>query len=156
MVSMKAPDFNLQDQHGNMHTLKDYAGRWLVVYFYPKDDTPGCTKQACNFRDGRELLQEMDVAVVGISKDSVASHKKFADKYNLDFTLLSDESTETVKAYGAWVEKSMFGKKYMGIQRNSYLIDPGGNLIKTYEKVNPKDNLGEILEDLKEEQSKKI
>lgn len=147
---MKAPDFTLQDQNGDEHSLKDYRGKWLVLYFYPKDDTPGCTVEACNFRDAREAIAEFGNAVViGVSKDSVASHKKFVDKYKLNFTLLSDESTQTIAAYGAWQEKSMFGKKYMGIQRMTVIIDPEGNIAKTYPKADPRKHATEIIRDLK-------
>lgn len=145
---MKAPDFNLPDQNDNIHTLSDYAGKWLVIYFYPKDDTPGCTVEACSFRDGRDDLQAAGAEVIGISKDSVDSHAKFANKHDLNFTLLSDESTNTIQAYGAWAEKSMFGKKYMGILRNTYLISPQGEIVKTYEKVSPKTHFRQILKDL--------
>ena len=146
--SMKAPDFTLPDQNNTMHSLADYAGKWLVVYFYPKDDTPGCTKEACAFRDGRELLQSMGVEVVGISKDSVAAHKKFADKHNLTFTLLSDTSTDVIKAYGAWGEKKFMGRTFDGIHRNTYLINPEGELVKTYEGVNPLTHVGGLIKDL--------
>lgn len=147
---MKAPDFTLSDQNGNLHTLNDYNGKWLVLYFYPKDSTPGCTKEACNFRDGRDVLENAGAAVIGISKDSVASHKKFADKHNLNFTLLSDESTETIRAYGAWGKKKFMGKEYEGILRNTYLINPEGEIVKTYEGVNPITHIGEVLQDLKQ------
>jgi len=145
----KAPNFSLKDQNNQSKTLADYAGKWVVLYFYPKDDTPGCTVEACNFRDARESIALLGNAeVIGISKDSVASHKKFADKHNLTFTLLSDETTETIQAYGAWQQKSMFGKKYMGIQRMTLIIDPSGNVAKTYPKVNPVKHAAEIIKDL--------
>src|SRR4051812_31506209 len=127
-----APDFTLQDQNGNEHSLRDYRGQWVVVYFYPKDDTSGCTKEACSFRDGREELERRGLKVFGISADSVASHKKFTDKYGLNFTLLSDPDKTIIDAYGALGEKSMFGRKYIGIKRNTYLIDPDGNIVKEY------------------------
>lgn len=149
-MTKPAPDFSLPDQDGKFHNLKDYAGKWLVLYFYPKDDTPGCTTEACSFRDERELIAELGKAeVVGVSKDSVASHKKFADKYSLNFTILSDESTQTMKAYGAWAEKSLYGKKYMGVIRSTVIIDPNGNIVKTYPKVDPKKHAAEIIKDLK-------
>ena len=116
---MKAPDFSLPDQNGTLHTLSQYAGKWVVVYFYPKDSTPGCTKEACSFRDGRQFLEEAGAVVLGISKDSVASHKKFAEAHKLNFTLLSDTSTETIQAYGAWGQKKFMGREYMGINRNT-------------------------------------
>lgn len=151
---MKAPHFSLLDQNNNTKTLSDYAGKWVVLYFYPKDDTPGCTTEACSFRDSRELIAELGHAeVIGVSKDSVKSHAKFAEKHHLNFTLLSDESTEMIQAYGAWQEKSMYGKKYMGIQRMTVIIDPSGEIVKTYPKVSPKDHAVEIIRDLKQLQS---
>lgn len=143
-----APAFSLKDQDAMVRSLSDYKDKWLVVYFYPKDNTPGCTKEACNFRDGREFLLEQGVEVVGISKDSVASHKKFADKHKLNFTLLSDPEATTVKAYGALAEKKMFGKTYLGIQRNSYLVNPEGEIVKEYLGVNPANHVAEILNDI--------
>lgn len=142
---MKAVDFSLPDQDGIIHSLKDYKGKWLLVYFYPKDDTPGCTVEACSFRDRWETL---GIEVVGISKDSVASHKKFADKHKLNFVLLSDETTETIKKYGAWGAKKFMGKTFEGILRNSYLINPEGEVVKVYEKVNPLNHVDEIKKDL--------
>lgn len=145
----KAPSFSLPDQHGNVRTLQEFHGKWVVLYFYPKDDTPGCTTEACNFRDARESIAALGNAeVVGVSKDSVSRHKKFAEKYGLTFTLLSDETAEMIKAYGAWQEKSMFGRKYMGIQRMTLLIDPTGNIVKEYPKVNPVRHAAEIIKDL--------
>lgn len=144
---MKAPDFTLPDQNGTMHSLKDYAGKWLLVYFYPKDDTPGCTTEACSFRDAREYLVEKGLTVVGISKDSVKSHKKFADKHELTFDLLSDESTETIQAFGAWGLKKFMGREYTGIKRNTYLVDPSGEIIKTYENVSPMTHAAQIFKD---------
>jgi peroxiredoxin Q/BCP len=151
----QAPDFSLQDQDGVQRTLKDYAGKWLVIYFYPKDDTPACTTEACSFRDEREAIAEYGNAeVIGISKDSVRSHKKFVDKFGINFTLLSDTSTETIQAFGAWGEKSMFGRKYMGILRNTYLIDPQGNIQKEYIGIDPKKHAAEIIADLRTLQAK--
>lgn len=147
---MKAPEFTLPDQNGTPHTLASYSGKWLIIYFYPKDSTPGCTKEACNFRDGRDVLEQAGAAVVGISKDTVASHKKFADKHSLNFTLLSDESTDTIKAYGSWGKKKFMGREYEGILRNTYLISPDGEIVKTYEGVNPATHIGEVLKDLKQ------
>jgi peroxiredoxin Q/BCP len=146
----KAPHFSLADQDGNYHTLSDYLGRWVVLHFYPKDDTPGCTTEACNFRDARDAIAEFcNAVVIGVSKDTVKSHKKFADKYNLNFTLLSDPTHEVIDAYGAWQEKSMFGKKYMGIQRMTLIIDPSGTIAKEYPKVNPAKHAVEIIADLR-------
>lgn len=143
---MKAPDFTLQDQDGQTHSLTDYAGRWLLVYFYPKDDTPGCTKEACNLRDGITTFKHKGIAIIGISKDSVDSHKKFVEKYHLNFPLLSDESKETIKAYGAWTERGFMGRP--GILRNSYLINPEGEIVKEYKKVKPEQHADQILADL--------
>lgn len=146
---MKAPDFSLTDQNGDIKSLKDYAGKWLVIYFYPKDDTPGCTTEACSFRDGRDMLEILGAEVIGISKDSVRSHAKFAEKHELNFTLLSDESTNVINAYGSWKMKKFMGREYMGITRDTYLINPDGEVIKKYEGVNPKTHFSEIYEDLK-------
>lgn len=149
----QAPDFSLQDQNEKLHKLSDYAGKWLVVYFYPKDDTPGCTTEACSFRDEYKFIQEQGAEVIGISKDSPKSHKKFAEKYNLNFTLLSDESGKTIEAYGAWGERSMFGKKFMGILRTTFIIDPNGNIAREYPNVSPKDHAIQIVKDLQAIQS---
>lgn len=139
----------MQDQNGVTKTLQDYVGRWVVLYFYPKDNTPGCTTEACKFRDERDSIAALGNAeVIGVSKDSVKSHKKFADKHNLNFTLLSDETGEMVQAYGAWQEKSMFGKKYMGIQRMTVIINPEGYIVKEYPRANPVTHAVEIINDL--------
>jgi peroxiredoxin Q/BCP len=147
---MKAPDFNLPDQNGNLHKLEDYKGKWLILYFYPKDDTPGCTKEACNFRDASNDYKKLGVSIIGISKDSIKSHQKFAEKHKLNFPLLADEDGSVIKSYGAWGEKSMFGKKYMGILRNTYLINPDGEIQKEYKGVKPEIHNKEILKDLNE------
>ena len=146
-VGDKAPEFSLPDQDNKEHSLRDYKGKWVVLYFYPKDDTPGCTKEACGFRDASTVYAENDIMVLGMSKDSVTSHKKFADKFNLQFPLLSDTSTETIKAYGAWGEKKFMGRLFQGIHRYTYLINPEGKIAKTYEKVNPLIHAQEILKD---------
>lgn len=145
---MKAPHFSLPDQNGKLHTLSDFRGKWVIVYFYPKDDTPGCTKEACNFRDQLKEFQDRGIVILGISKDPVTSHKKFADKYHLNFVLLSDESKKTIKAYRAWGVKKFLGKSFEGILRKTYIINPEGDVIKTYEKVNPSTHASEILMDL--------
>ncbi len=147
-MSKTAPNFSLQDQDGKVHTLKDYAGKWVVIYFYPKDDTPGCTTEACSFRDEYDYIQEQGAVVIGVSKDSVASHKKFAEKYNLHFTLLSDPTAETLKAYNAWGERSMYGKVFLGVIRSTYIINPEGQIVKEYPKVSPKGHAVQIVKDL--------
>ncbi len=144
-----APDFSLPDQTGTMRSLKDYAGQWIVLYFYPKDSTPGCTTEACNFRDARDSIAELGNAVViGVSKDSVKSHAKFAEKHKLNFTLLSDESHEMIEAYGSWGVKKFMGREYEGIKRNTYIINPDGMIVKEYEGVNPAKHAAEIINDL--------
>lgn len=145
---MKAIEFNLPDENGTLHKFSDYHGKWVIVYFYPKDDTPGCTKEACNFRDAYVNVQKFGVVILGISKDSVASHKKFSEKYHLNFPLLSDESKDIIKAYHAWGEKKFMGKTFEGILRTTYLIDPEGEIKKVYQKVNPLIHADEILKDL--------
>ncbi len=149
-TNSKAPAFYLPDQDGNIHSLDEYAGGWLLVYFYPKDDTPGCTEEACSLRDNLSALTSKGLTIVGISTDGIASHRKFADKFSLPFTLLSDEKKEAVEAYGVWAEKSMYGKKYMGTLRSSFLIRPDGTIAKIYEKVKPGEHAAEILQDMDE------
>lgn len=145
----KAPDFSLADQDGVTRSLKDYRGRWLVLYFYPKDTTPGCKREACAFRDENSVIAQFgNSAIIGVSRDSVASHKRFAEKHNLNFPLLSDPDHKVIEAYGAWQEKSMFGKRYMGIKRSTVLIDPAGKIAKTYPNVNPRNHAAEIIVDL--------
>jgi len=143
-----APPFSLPDQNGKMQSLTDYSGKKVLLYFYPKDDTPGCTTEACNFRDRLNELKDHGVQVLGVSKDTIASHKKFSEKFDLNFPLLSDENGTLVKAYGVWKEKSMYGKTYMGISRESFLIDEEGNLMKHYEKVKPEEHVEEVLRDV--------
>lgn len=145
---MNATEFSLPDQNGKIHSLKDYQGKWILLYFYPKDDTPGCTKEACGFRDHLNQLKNHEVVVLGISADSVESHEKFAQKYNLNFPLLSDEKKEIIKAYNAWGKKKFMGKEYEGILRISYLINPKGEIVKKYEKVKPEIHAQEVLEDI--------
>ncbi len=144
----KAPDFSLPDQDGVMHTLKEYAGRKVILYFYPKDNTPGCTSQACGFSELYPQFTEKDAVVLGISKDSVASHKKFQEKYNLTFTLLSDPELTAIKAYDVWQEKKNYGKVFMGVVRTTYLIDENGMIAKVFEKVKAAENPTEMLEEL--------
>lgn len=146
---MKAYNFELPDQEGTTRNLVEYKGKWIVLYFYPKDNTPGCTKEACSFRDSYHQLQGMGVQIIGISKDSVSSHKKFAEKFSLNFPILSDVELIAIKKYGAWGKKKFMGREFEGTLRNTYLIDPQGNLIKTYEKVNPLFHASEIIADIK-------
>jgi thioredoxin-dependent peroxiredoxin len=145
---MKAPVFSLPDQDGKLHSLSDYKDKWVIVYFYPKDDTPGCTKEACAFRDHGEDFFKRGVVVLGISKDTVASHKKFAQKYNLTFPLLSDPEHTTIEAFGAWGVKKFMGREFTGVLRNTYLIDTAGEIVKTYLGVNPLFHAKEILADI--------
>jgi peroxiredoxin Q/BCP len=149
-VGKKAPAFNLPDQDGKMHRLSDYAGKWVHVYFYPKDNTSGCTKEACAIRDDWSEFKKLGAVVLGVSKDSVKSHRNFADKHSLPFTILSDESTRMIEKYGAWRKKKMAGREYMGIVRISYLIDPKGKVAKVYPKVKPPEHSAEVLADLEE------
>ena len=145
---MKATDFSLPDQDGKIHKLSDYKGHYVVLYFYPKDDTPGCTKEACGFRDNLEKLKKLGVIVLGVSKDTVDSHKKFHNKFNLTFPLLSDMERNVIDAYKAWGEKQIMGRKYFGILRTTYLIGKDGEILKVYEKVNPEEHVSQILEDI--------
>ena len=142
---IKAPAFSLPDQNGTIHTLEEYKGKKVILYFYPKDNTPGCTKQACNFGELYPKFMEKDAVVIGVSKDSVSSHKKFEEKYNLPFTLLSDPELEAIKAYDVWQEKNMYGKKTMGVVRTSYLIDENGIIIKAMVKVKAAENPEQML-----------
>lgn len=141
----KAPSFNLADQDGVFHSLEEYSGKKLVLYFYPKDNTSGCTKQACSFAELFPAFREKGAEVVGVSKDSVQSHKKFAEKYSLPFTLLSDVSLDTLKAYDVWKEKKLYGKTFMGVVRTTYLIDENGVIIRAEEKVNAGENPANTL-----------
>lgn len=143
-----APEFALQDQEGITHTLSDYLGKKVLLYFYPKDDTPGCTTEACNFRDKIDDLKSLGLVVFGVSAGSVKSHKKFATKYQLSFPLLSDETKEVCKAYEVWGEKKFMGRTYMGISRTSFLIDEKGYIEKIYEEVKPKEHTQEVLRDV--------
>lgn len=142
----KAPEFSLPDENGEIRNLSDYKGKKLILYFYPKDNTPGCTKQACGFGELYPQFGEKGVEIIGISKDSVASHKKFKEKYSLPFTILSDTELKTIQAYDVWKEKKLYGKTSMGIVRTTYLLDENGVIIKAMDKVkaaeNPKEMLG--------------
>lgn len=145
-IGDEAPGFSLNDQNGEMHNLSDYRGRKVVLYFYPKDDTPGCTKEACNFRDNIARFATADTEVIGVSVDSEKSHAKFAGKYELPFTLLADTEKKVVEEYGVWGVKSFMGRKYLGTIRTTFLIDEDGKIIKIYEKVKPSEHAEEILE----------
>jgi len=145
----KAPVFTLPDQNGKKVTLKDFLGKKVVLYFYPKDMTSGCTAEACDFRDSHPNFKKVKAAILGISKDSVDSHKKFADKYELPFTLLSDEDKKVVEKYGVWKEKSMYGKKYMGIERTTVIIDEKGKVQKIFPKVKVKGHVEEVFNELR-------
>jgi len=146
----KAPDFSLAGVDGKMHSLADYKGKWLVLYFYPKDDTPGCTTEACSLRDARDDLTVLGAEVVGVSKDEPGIHEKFKAKYNLDFMLLSDPEATTINAYGAWGKK-MFGKE--GILRKTFIIDPSGMVQKVYGRVTPMGHGNQVVEGLKKLQA---
>ena len=144
-VGDKAPEFSLKDQDGKTHKLSQYKGKKVIVYFYPRDDTPGCTIEACSFRDSFSDFKKKGAIILGISADDEKSHKKFAQKYQLPFTLLSDPGHEVLEKYGAWTKKSMYGKIFMGIQRITYLIDEKGKIIKAFPKVKPNEHAEEIL-----------
>ena len=147
-IGDNAPDFTLSDQKGTQHTLSAYRKQWILLYFYPKDDTPGCTKEACAFRDTFPGFTQLNMPIFGISTDSVKSHEKFARKYELPFTLLSDENKEIVQLYGVWGKKKFRGKEYEGTHRMSFLIDPDGKIAKIYEKVRPTEHADEVLQDM--------
>ena len=144
-IGMKAPEFTLKNQHGEAVRLADFLGKKVVLYFYPKDNTPGCTRQACAFAEAYEAFKGQDIAVIGVSKDSVASHLKFAQKYDLPFVLLSDPELQVIQAYGVWQEKKLYGKVSMGVVRTTFLIDEKGNIEKVMPKVKPDTNAAEIL-----------
>ena len=145
-IGTKAPDFRLLDQNGKEHTLEDYKGKKVILYFYPKDNTPGCTKQACGFTLLYPQFTEKGAVVLGVSKDTVASHKKFEEKQELTITLLADPELETIKAYDVWQEKNMYGKKTMGVVRTTYLIDEEGTITKAFSKVKAADNPQQMLD----------
>jgi thioredoxin-dependent peroxiredoxin len=146
IVGQSAPDFELPDQNGEIRRLKDYQNEWVLIYFYPKDDTPGCTKEACSIRDNFPDFQELKLKVLGVSVDSVESHKKFAEKYNLPFTLLADEKKEVVGKYGVWGWNKFMGREYEGTLRTSFLIDPEGKIARIYENVKPEVHAEEVLD----------
>jgi peroxiredoxin Q/BCP len=145
----KAPDFSLPDASGKVHALKDYRGKSLVIYFYPKDDTPGCTAEACDFRDNLARIRKAGAAVVGVSADPVKKHAKFAGKYDLPFPLLSDEEKVVLKAYGVWQKKAFMGRSYMGIVRSTFIVDGSGLIVKVFPKVKVPGHVDGVLEALK-------
>ena len=150
-VGTKAPEFTLPDKDGNAVSLADFAGKKVVLYFYPKDNTPGCTRQACAFAGAYEEFKKINAVVIGVSKDSVASHQKFAEKHSLPFILLSDPDLAAIRAYGVWQEKKLYGKVSMGVVRSTFVIDENGMIEKVMPKVKPDTNAAEILTYLKAE-----
>ena len=144
----KAPDFSLCDQNGKVHTLSDYLGSKVILYFYPKDQTAGCSKEACSFRDNYPQIREKGAVVLGVSKDTVKSHKNFEEKQQLPFTLLADPDHKVLELYDVWKEKTMYGKKVMGTERSTYLIDENGIIIKTYQKVKAAAHTEDVMADL--------
>ena len=147
-IGTKAPDFSLPDQNGEIHSLEEYKGKKVILYFYPRDNTAGCTKQACGFAERYPQFLEKNAVVLGVSKDSVASHKKFEEKYELPFTLLSDTELSCIQAYDVWKEKNNYGKKTMGVVRTTYLIDEQGIIVKAFGKVKAAENPAQMLEEL--------
>ena len=147
-IGTKAPDFSLPDQNGEIHSLEEFKGKKVILYFYPRDNTAGCTTQACGFAERYPQFLEKNAVVLGVSKDSVASHKKFEEKYELPFTLLSDTELSCIQAYDVWKEKNNYGKKTMGVVRTTYLIDEQGIIVKAFGKVKAADNPAQMLEEL--------
>jgi peroxiredoxin Q/BCP len=148
-INQKAPLFKLPDQDGKMHSLSAYRGKWVLVYFYPKDSTAGCTKEACGFSKLIPDFKKAKTAIFGISADSVDSHKKFANKHKLEFPLLSDIDRKTIETYGVWKQKKFMGREYMGIARTSFLVDPRGKVVKIYNDVKPAKHPQEVMNDIK-------
>lgn len=145
----KAPEFTLLDQDGKSHSLSSYRGKWVLLYFYPKDDTPGCTKEACSMRDNLPTFEKLDMVILGVSTDHVKSHKKFSEKFALNFPILADEQKEVVNAYQVWQPKKFMGREFLGTLRVSFLINPEGNIAKVYEKVKPEQHAEEVATDAK-------
>ena len=148
-LGQKAPNFSLPDQNNQIRQLSDYQGRLVLLYFYPKDDTPGCTKEACSMQDNLTTFQKIKAQVLGISADSVKSHQKFSQKFHLTFPLLADPDKKVINQYEVWGEKSIFGRTFFGIKRTSFLIDPQGKILKIYQDVNPTKHAEEVLQDIK-------
>lgn len=151
-VGNKAPDFTTRDQNGDKVKLSDFKGQRVVLYFYPKDDTPGCTKEACSFRDADDVFKKEGIKVFGVSTDDEKSHQKFINKFSLPFDLLADTDKTIVEKYGVWGEKSMYGKKYMGTLRKTFLIDENGKIVKIFDKVNVSEHADEVLAAFKSEE----
>jgi peroxiredoxin Q/BCP len=149
-AGITAPDFTLPDETGTERTLSGYRGKPVVLYFYPKDDTPGCTKEACNFRDDYSIYREAGIVILGVSPDPPKKHTKFKEKYSLPFTLLSDEAHEVCELYGVWGRKKFMGREYDGVFRTTFLIDPQGEIIKVFENVKPDGHSSEVIAALKE------
>lgn len=149
-IGMKVSDIKLFDQNGISKSLQDFEGKKIVLFFYPKDNTPGCTKEACSFRDEIKVIEEENAVVIGVSADSIKSHKNFSEKFNLPFTLLSDEKKEFLQAFGVWKEKSMYGKKYMGIERTTFIIDEKGIIKHIFSKVKVDNHSEEVIKLLRE------
>ncbi len=152
-IGTPAPDFSLPDQHGQTHRLSEYRGKWVILYFYPKAMTPGCTTETCNFQEVLPKFQNDQAVVLGISKDSVERQKKFADKYQVSFPLLSDENNTVCESFGVWQKKKLYGREFMGIVRMTFIIDPQGKIAKVYPKVKVKEHHLEVLHDLEELQN---
>lgn len=148
-TNSQAPNFSLPDQNNKVHSLSDYKGKWILLYFYPKDDTPGCVKEACGIRDEFPKFGKLNCVVLGVSIDPVKSHEKFVKKYKLPFALLADSEKEVVKLYDVWQKKKFMGREYMGTVRTSYLINPEGKVSKIYKDVNPEGHAEEVLKNLK-------
>ncbi len=148
-LGQKAPDFTLSDQDDNSHMLSDYYGKWVLLYFYPKDDTPGCTKEAISLRDHCHEFTERNISIFGVSTDTTKSHKKFVRKYSIPFPLLSDVDKEVVRLYGVWVERKIFGQEYSGTLRQSFLVNPDGKVVMIYKSVTPATHAEEVLSDHK-------
>ncbi len=154
LINTQAPLFSLPDQNGKIHTLSSYLGKWVLIYFYPKDDTPGCTTEACVLRDAFPAFEKLDAVILGVSADTEKSHKKFEEKYSLPFTLLTDTEKSVINNYGVWAPKKFMGREFLGILRTSFLINPEGKIVKVYEKVKPAKHAEEVLADLTAFQNK--
>jgi thioredoxin-dependent peroxiredoxin len=152
----RAPEIALPDEHGTVHRLADQRGRWTVLYFYPKDDTPGCTVEACEFRDTNETIRERGAEVWGVSPQGAASKRAFREKFGLQFTLLADEDHKAAEAYGSWVEKQNYGRKYMGTARTTFLIDPDGRIARVWPKVKPEGHAADVLRALDEARAVRV